>query len=107
LRQRNLRSKLQVDHHGDAAIDLKERSYLLRRKYNSKVRLIFLAELGDPEVFLNIEKVIMHTKWSRDRLKFVLKRVEMMREKAAEKNRANMNVRAPSSVGSMKWWFSK
>lgn len=42
-------------------------------------------KLGDPEVFLNIEKVIMRTKWGRDRLKFVLKRVEMMREKMAEK----------------------
>jgi hypothetical protein len=42
-------------------------------------------KLGDPEVFLNIEKVITHTKWGRDRLKFVLKRVEMMREKLAEK----------------------
>ena len=42
-------------------------------------------KLNDPEVFLNIEKVIIHTKWGRDRLKFVLKRVEMMREKAAEK----------------------
>jgi hypothetical protein len=42
-------------------------------------------KLNDPQVFLNVEKVIMHTKWGRDRLKFVLKRVETMREKMAEK----------------------
>ena len=43
-------------------------------------------KLNDPQVFLNVEKVIMHTKWGRDRLKFVLNRVEMMRQKLAEKN---------------------
>jgi hypothetical protein len=49
----------------------------------------FLAELRqkleDPEVFQDIEKVVMSTKWGRERLKFILKRVEMMREKAAKK----------------------
>ena len=40
-------------------------------------------KLGDPEVFLDVEKVIMRTKWGRDRLKFVLKRIEQMREKMA------------------------
>jgi len=49
----------------------------------------FLAELRekleDPEVFLDIEKVVVSTKWGRERLKFVLKRIEMMREKAAKK----------------------
>jgi hypothetical protein len=49
----------------------------------------FLAELRqkleDPEVFQDIEKVVMSTKWGRERLKFILKRVEMMREKAATK----------------------
>jgi hypothetical protein len=47
----------------------------------------FLKELrektGDPEMFLNIEKVIMGTKWSRNRLQFVLKRVELLRQKRA------------------------
>jgi hypothetical protein len=48
----------------------------------------FLKELreksGDPNMFLNIEKVIMHSKWGRQRLQFVLKRVEMMRQKRME-----------------------
>ena len=38
-------------------------------------------KLEDPEVFLDVEKVIHSTKWGRERLKFVLKRIEMMREK--------------------------
>ena len=45
----------------------------------------FLKELrekaGDPHMFASIEKVIMSSKFGRDRLKFMLKRVEMMREK--------------------------
>jgi len=40
-------------------------------------------KLGDPEAFGNIEKVITGSKWGRERLKFMLKRVEMMREKRA------------------------
>jgi hypothetical protein len=40
-------------------------------------------KLGDPEVFLNVEKVITRTEWGRNRLQFMLKRVEMMREKMA------------------------
>lgn len=47
----------------------------------------FLKELrekmGDPNMFGNIEKVIMGSKFGRDRLKFTLKRLEMMREKRA------------------------
>jgi hypothetical protein len=53
----------------------------------------FLGELreklGDPNAFADIEKVIGRTKWSRERMKFMLKRLEMWREKmilkAAEK----------------------
>jgi hypothetical protein len=45
----------------------------------------FLKELreksGDPHIFGNIEKVITGSKFGRDRLKFTLKRVQMMREK--------------------------
>jgi len=45
----------------------------------------FIKELrekaGDPHIFLNVEKVITHTKWGRDRLQFMLKRVEMMRQR--------------------------
>jgi hypothetical protein len=47
----------------------------------------FLKELrekmGDPQMFGNIEKVITGSKFGRERLKFTLKRVEMMREKRA------------------------
>jgi len=49
----------------------------------------FLKELreqvGDPHLFLNIEKVITRTKWGRDRLQFMLKRVEMLRQRRAER----------------------
>jgi hypothetical protein len=49
----------------------------------------FLKELrekiGDPEAFGDIEKVIMSTKWGRDRLKFILKRVEAWREMREKK----------------------
>ena len=45
----------------------------------------FLKELrekaGDPHMFENIEKVISGSKFGRERLKFMIKRVEMMREK--------------------------
>ena len=49
----------------------------------------FLKELrekmGDPQMFLNLEKVITHTKWGRDRLQFMVKRVETIRQKRAER----------------------
>ena len=49
----------------------------------------FLPELRnrleDPEAFLDVERVIMSTKWGRERLKFILKRIEVMREKMAAK----------------------
>src|ERR1700686_1025603 len=49
----------------------------------------FLADLrekmGDQHFFGNIEKVIMHSKFGRERLKFTLKRVEMLRQKRAER----------------------
>jgi len=38
-------------------------------------------KLGDPEVFLDEEKVITNTKWGRERLKFILQRIETWREK--------------------------
>jgi hypothetical protein len=47
----------------------------------------FLKDLrekaGDPEMFGTIEKVIMSSKYGRERFKFMLKRVEMMRERMA------------------------
>ena len=42
-------------------------------------------KLGDPEAFLDIEKAIMRTKWGRERLKFILKRIATWQEKMAEK----------------------
>jgi len=41
-------------------------------------------KLGDPEAFLDIEKVVTRTKWGRERLKFIAKRLETLREKMAE-----------------------
>jgi hypothetical protein len=38
-------------------------------------------KLGDPHFFGNIEKLIMNSKFGRDRLKFTLKRVEAVRQK--------------------------
>jgi hypothetical protein len=45
-------------------------------------------KLGDPEVFLDVEKVVTGTKWGRERLKFILKRIEGMREKKAKEAQA-------------------
>lgn len=63
----------------------------LRPSFSGEMFLIFgkvypfLPELrekiGDPHLFLDVEKVINRTKWGRDRLKFILKRIEMMRER--------------------------
>jgi hypothetical protein len=38
-------------------------------------------KLGDPEFFIDIEKMVMRTKWGRERLKFLSKRLESWREK--------------------------
>jgi hypothetical protein len=38
-------------------------------------------KLGDPHFFGNIEKLIMNSKFGRDRLKFTLKRVEAVHQK--------------------------
>ena len=38
-------------------------------------------KLGDPEAFLDIERVVMRTKWGRERVKFLLKRLETWRER--------------------------
>jgi hypothetical protein len=47
----------------------------------------FLKEVrektGDEHLFASIEQVIATSKFGRERLKFMLKRVEMMREKLA------------------------
>ncbi len=42
-------------------------------------------KMGDPHFFGNIEKLVMRSKFGRDRLKFTLNRVETMRRKRAER----------------------
>jgi hypothetical protein len=53
----------------------------------------FLKDLrekaGDPEMFGVIEKVIMTSKYGRERFKFMLKRVEVMRERMASAKAAS------------------
>jgi len=41
-------------------------------------------KLHDPQAFLNIEKVVTGSEWGRNRLQFMLERVEAMRQKVAE-----------------------
>jgi hypothetical protein len=38
-------------------------------------------KLNDPNAFLQVEKAITRSKWGRDRLQFMIKRVATMREK--------------------------
>jgi len=38
-------------------------------------------KLNDPNVFKDVETAVTRTKWGRDRLQFMIKRVEVMREK--------------------------
>ena len=38
-------------------------------------------KLNDPEAFANIEKALTRTKWGKNRLQFMMKRLETMREK--------------------------
>ena len=45
----------------------------------------FREKIGDIEAFQDVEQAIMRTKWGRERLKFLLKRVEIWREKVAPK----------------------
>jgi hypothetical protein len=45
------------------------------------------AKSGDPQMFRNLEDVITGSKWGRNRLQFMLKRVETMRERMAPKTK--------------------
>ncbi len=38
-------------------------------------------KLNDPHAWEHVEKAITHTKWGRERLQFMIKRVEMMKER--------------------------
>ncbi len=42
-------------------------------------------KLDDPEFFLNVEKSVTRTKYGRDRLQFLMKRIAVLREKMAER----------------------
>ena len=46
-------------------------------------------QLGDPEALRNVEQVIKNTKWGRDRLQFVLKRIAAAKEKMAAAGKPN------------------
>ena len=41
-------------------------------------------KLNDPNVFKDVEAAVTRTKWGRERLAFMVKRVEVMRQKRAE-----------------------
>jgi hypothetical protein len=41
-------------------------------------------KLNDPNAWKDVETAIMRTKWGRDRLQFMIKRVEAMRQRRAE-----------------------
>jgi hypothetical protein len=41
-------------------------------------------KMKDPNIFLTIEKAATRTEWGRDRVEFMVKRVETMRQKRAE-----------------------
>lgn len=41
-------------------------------------------KLNDPAVFLEVEKAVTHTRWGKNRLEFMIKRVETMRQRMAE-----------------------
>lgn len=42
-------------------------------------------KLSDPEAFLDIEKVVLSTKWGRNRVEFLKKRLELWRERLEKK----------------------
>jgi len=75
-------------------------------------------KLYDPESFLDVEKVATRSKWGRDRLKFIVKRLEGSREKlekvkeevtsgkgltqtVSERNEASSGAKAPLVLGIM------
>jgi hypothetical protein len=39
------------------------------------------SKLNDPEAFLNLEKALTRTKWGKNRLQFMIKRVETLRQR--------------------------
>jgi hypothetical protein len=43
------------------------------------------TKLDDPEFFLNVEKAVTGTKWGKNRVQFLMKRIAILREKTAER----------------------
>jgi hypothetical protein len=41
-------------------------------------------KLNDPNAWKDVETAVTRTKWGRDRLQFMIKRVETMRQRRAE-----------------------
>ena len=41
-------------------------------------------KLNDPNVFLEVEKAVTHSKWGKNRLEFMIGRVKTMRQRMAE-----------------------
>jgi hypothetical protein len=46
-------------------------------------------KLNDPNVFLEVEKAVTHSKWGRNRLKFMISRVDSMRQRVAQAKAAS------------------
>lgn len=45
-------------------------------------------KLNDPNAFKDVEKAVTSTKWGRDRLQFMIKRVEVMRQRREESKKS-------------------
>jgi hypothetical protein len=46
------------------------------------------AKLNDPNAFRDLETAVMRTRWGRDRLQFMIKRVAAMQERVANASKA-------------------
>lgn len=46
-------------------------------------------KLNDPNVFLEVEKAVTHSKWGKKRLEFMMTRVATMRQRVAEAKKAS------------------
>lgn len=46
-------------------------------------------KLNDPNVFLEVEKAVTRSKWGRNRLKFMISRIDSMRQRVAQQKAAS------------------
>ena len=60
--------------------------FLIYAKVHPFVREL-REKLNDPNFFVQIEKVVTRTKWGKNRLQFMMKRVEAIRQRMAEAKR--------------------